>query len=207
MFDTTVPKRSKWTMVIVVISNSFPASVVVKSVGSPTRRTTTLIKGEPLVGLQLDQYSTAQFEDDHGAIFDSAQNRLTTVIDGNRSFALVTLSDLGGVTGAVFQRNFCVVPNVGTLLVTPQVWTLNRHVKITWAAQASDPAATVDYTVGGLSPGSLYAVTDLRDGGRGNGRGNRAVSLGSYTADPNGCIRASLRSGTTANLTYSVIDR
>ncbi len=175
--------------------------------GSTIKRTTALIKGAPIVRLLLDQYSTAQFEDDHGAIFDSAQNRLTTVIDGNGSFALVTLSDLGGMTGTVFQRNLSVVPNVGTLLVTPQLWTLNRHVKITWTAQASDPAATVVYTVGGLAPGALYAITDVRDGGRGNGRGNRAVSLGTYTADPKGCIRVSMRSGTTANLTYSVIDR
>ncbi len=190
-----------------VISNSFPANVVVKLVGSTTNRTTTLIKGGPLVTLQLDQFSTAQFEDEHGAIFDSSLNRLTTVVDTNGSFALVTLADLGGLKGTVFPRNLRVVTSLGGVLVTPQLWTLNRRVKITWTAQASDPAATVVYTVGGLAPGALYAITDVRDGGRGNGRGNRAVSLGTYTADPNGCISVSMRSGTTANLTYSVIDR
>jgi hypothetical protein len=190
-----------------VINNSFPSNVVVKMAGSTAKRTTTLIKGEPLVTLQLDQFSTAQFEDDHGAIFDSALRRLTTVVETNGSFALVTLADLGALTGTVFARDLQVVPNMGEVLVTPQVWSVSRHVRVSWTAQTSNPAATVHYTVGGLSPSVSYAVTDGRESGRGNGRGIRVETLGTYMANTQGDLIFAMQHGTTANLTYSVADR
>ena len=190
-----------------IISNLFPANVVVKLNGSTTNRNATLIKGAPPVKLDLDQFSTAQFEDDNCAIFDSAQGRLQTVADSSGSFALVTLVDLGGVSGTVFARDLRVVPNRGGVLVTPQLWNMNRQVKISWTAQTSDPAAIVRYTVGGLASGVLYSVTDGSSSGRGNGRGNRTTSLTTLAASSQGSISFNMQRGTTATYTYSVINR
>jgi len=190
-----------------VISNAFPPNVLLKLVGSAPWRTTTLVKGHPVMTLQVDSFSTAQFEDDHGGIFDSTRRHLTTVIDQEGSLALVTLASLGATTGTVFLRNLNVVPSTGGVLVTPQNWTLNRHAKLSWTAQASDPTATVSYTIDDLTPGVSYAVTDGREGGRGGGRGNRGITYGTITANTQGNIAFSMTPGTAANMTYSVVDR
>ncbi len=160
-----------------VASNSLPSDVLIKTIGSPTNTTATLIKAQPRVRLQPDQYSVAIFLSDNGAVFDFGTANVPTTVSPAGSAASVTLADLG-VTATIFTRNLCLVPDAGTVVAEPAVWNLGGDLSKAWTAQSSNGTSSITCRVGDLTPGTFYAVTV----------GSPGTFLGSYTADPLGFI-------------------
>jgi parallel beta-helix repeat protein len=170
-----------------VVSNSLPANVLAKLVGSTTTSTSTLFKGQPQVGIQLDTHSSATFADDRGAIFDSPST-LGTVVDTFGSFITFGSVNLGTGAATILTRNFFVVPTVDGAIVRPVLWSTTKQ----WTAQAASTSGSILYVVGDLSPGAAYSVTST------------AGPVGVFNADPTGHISFSVAAGTTVALTYTV---
>jgi parallel beta-helix repeat protein len=168
-------------------SNSLPANALVKLVGSTTNSTSTIIKGQPQVGIQLDTHSSATFADDQGAIFDSPST-LGTMVDTSGSFVSFSATDLGTGVATILTRNLFVTPAVGGAIVRPVLWTSSKQ----WTAQATSASGSILYVVGDLSPGAAYSVAST------------AGPVGVFNADPTGHISFSTAVGTTVALTYTV---
>ena len=188
----------------VLISNSFPADVLVRLDGNPTNATTMSLQGQPLVQLQIDAYSTARFQSLSGAIFDLDQANLATTAEPSGSTLTVTLAALGAQSATaavtVFTRDFLTVPDAGAILVDPTLWETSGALRKQWTVQPTDGpspqavsiTATVHYKVGNLSPNSSYMV--LKNGQR----------LTSVNSDSTGHVSFSDAPGTSSAVQYEV---
>jgi nitrous oxidase accessory protein NosD len=172
-------------------SNSLPANAMVKLVGSTTNFTSTLIKGQPQLSLQLDVYSISTFADDGGAIFDSPAT-ISTFVDSSGSFVTLSSAMVGTGVNTILTRSFFVQPDGGGVIVRPVFWNNTGSPSNQWTAQAASGSSSILYRVGDLVPGGAYSVTS--DSG----------VLGVFNADTSGYISFSTAPGTTTLLTYSV---
>jgi hypothetical protein len=174
------------------VSNTIPANVRVKLIGSQSVNTVVSFKDQPRLTVQLDSLSTATFADDNGAVFDFIQIDLPTYADADGSFVSVTPAQIGLGANTVVTRNFFVAPNSGGVAINTTTWEQSGGFEKAWTAQASDGSIQITYTVGDLHPGDSYRVR------RGSSQ------LGRFTADKHGFISFSTTPGTTAALSYSV---
>ena len=194
--------------------NQIPTDALVLLSGSPEVAAQVHFIRQPLVNLQLNEFSTANFEDDHDAVFDVPQDvyTLCTSSEGNgRSTLVLTAADIGA-SATVVTRNFFVSPQAGGVLVNPTVWNLSGDLSKEWQAQITEDltlgkrrgpasvAATIEYRVGDLAPGVRYAV--YQDGKR--LRSPQVITAESFTADSDGFITFSVVPGSNAVITYSV---
>ena len=171
-------------------SNSVPAGVTLRMQGLPNVLTSTIIRNQPALPIQVDNYSTANFEDTAGKIFDPEEPGIATVVSPAGSSLILATVDIAK-TSYVRTRAFRVRPNAGSVLVTPTVWNVNGDFSKRWLVQAGSGTASITYTVGDLEPGRPYTVTK-------NGAGS------SFTADATGTITFH-DTGVTTGLTEFVI--
>jgi hypothetical protein len=138
----------------------------------------------------VDNYSTANFEDTSGKIFDPEEPGIATVASPTGTSLILSTVDIAK-TSFVRTRNFKVRPNAGSVLVTPTVWNVNGDFSKRWLIQAGSGTASIQYTVGDLEPGRPYTVTK-------NGAGSN------FTADGTGTITFT-DTGVSTGLTEFVI--
>ncbi len=176
-----------------VMGNVLPANTRVLLDGSATNFVTLLIRNQPALALQLDQFSTATLLDNQGAIFDFAPSDVTTFADSAGSSLSVTSAQIGTSTNSVVTRNFLVTPGFGSsVLVNPSVWNTGGAFNKAWVAQAASDSIPINYTVGDLQAGVTYNVYQ------------NAILLTTVTADAQGYISFAAIPGTTAVVAYSV---
>ncbi len=175
-----------------VINNAVPSDTFVELTGSDTNSCSTTFEQQPVLSLQVDTYSTANFADSSGAIFDFGANGVATKATTTGSSASVTWKDVGLGENPVFTRNFLVATTTGSVQVTPTTWTMGGNYSKAWTAKASSTSVTVNYIVGDLQPGASYLVAQ------------GATPLATLVADSGGEITFTASPGTKSLLAYTV---
>jgi parallel beta-helix repeat protein len=155
-------------------SNSIPPTAVIRMQGTPSVLTTTLVRNQPALNIQVDNYSTVTFDDITGKIFDPEEPGLATTVTPVGTTLMLTTVEIAK-TSFVRTRNMQVTPNAGIALVTPTIWNTTGDMSKRWLTQAGSSTTTIIYKIGDLTPGVRYAALK---GGFGN----------SYIADATGTI-------------------
>jgi poly(beta-D-mannuronate) C5 epimerase len=171
-------------------SNSVPPGVTLRMQGTPSILTSTLIRNQAALPIQVDNYSTANFEDTTGKIFDPEEPGIATVASPGGTSLILSTVDIAK-TSFVRTRAFRVRPNAGSVLVTPTVWNTTGDFSKRWLVQAGSGTSSIQYTVGDLEPGRPYTVSK-------NGQGD------DYIADATGTISFT-DTGVTTGVTEYVI--
>lgn len=171
-------------------SNSIPPQVTVRMQGTPSILTSTVIKNQPELAIQLDAFSTTTFEDAIGKIFDPEEPGIATTVTPTGTTLMLTTVEIAK-TSFVRTRNLRATPDAGIALITPTIWNTTGDLSKRWLIQAGSSTHNITYRVGDLTPGARYRVLK-------NGTGN------SYTADVTGTITF-LDSSVTTGVTEFVV--
>jgi mannuronan 5-epimerase len=141
-------------------SNSVPPGVTLRMQGLPNLLASTIIRNQPALPIQVDNFSTANFEDSSGKIFDPEEPGIATAASPTGTSLILSTVEIAK-TSFVKTRPFKVRPAVGTVLVTPTVWNTSGDFSKRWLTQAGSASAghNITYTVGDLTPGARYSVT------------------------------------------------
>ncbi len=174
-----------------LLSNTLPANVTVRMQGTPSTLTSTYIRHQPAIAIQVDNYSTTTFEDPGGNIFDPEEPGLATTVTPTGTTLMLTTAEIAK-TSFVRTRNMTATPNAGIALITPTIWNTTGDLSKRWLTQAGSTTGSILYRVGDLVPGVRYAVLK-------NGAGS------SYTADANGTITFTDNAVTTGVTEFMVI--
>ena len=154
-------------------SNSIPSEVVVRTQGNPSFLSTTMIRNQPRVPIQVDAYSATTFEDNLGRVFDTEETGIPTTMTPSGTTLNLTAADIVK-TSTVFTRNLQALPDAGIALITVTVWNTSGDLNKRWLAQAGSATRTVSYKVGDLAPNTAYVVlkngvtTKVTSDGNGN---------------------------------------
>jgi hypothetical protein len=155
-------------------SNSLPRDVVVNTQGAPDVPSTTIVRNQPAVSIQVDAYSTTVFEDSNGRIFDPEEPGIASTATAASSALTLTTAKIA--KGSFVQlRNLQVTPDAGNARVTVTTWNVPGSLSKRWLTQASSATRRITYKVGDLTPNTKYQV--IKNG----------LST-SYTADARGWI-------------------
>ncbi len=143
-----------------IASNLLPADAQAEIFGSLLQSNVVSFIGEPQVGINLDTFSMAKFSDGSGAIFDTMPgNHLPTTASPTGSLMLVTSANLGGTAATVSARKLFIVPQAGTMEVTPVSWSSDGSQSKSWTIQAGGIPTSATCTVGDLTPGTAYTAS------------------------------------------------
>ena len=138
-------------------SNSIPNDVVVRLQGSPNVPSTLYIRNEPSVTVQVDPYSSVDFEDLSGRIFDSTKSGLYTTVTPTLNNLILTSSELVRPT-SVSTVNLSAIPDAGVALMTIVIWNTTGDLSKTWQVQAGSSTHVITYRIGDLDPNRSYAI-------------------------------------------------
>ena len=136
-------------------SNSIPLGVVIQTQGNPSSPSTTLIRNQPVVSVQVDAFSSVVFADPLGAVFDPEEGGIENTVAPNGTALSLTASDIGK-TSTVSQRNLKAVPNAGVILVAISIWNNSGDLGKRWTVQAGSSTHSISYRVGDLVPNTVY---------------------------------------------------
>lgn len=155
-------------------SNAIPREVVVNTQGAPDSPSSTIVRNQPALSIQVDAFSSTIFEDGTGHIFDPEEPGLAMTTTPNSSALTLTSAEI--VKSSFVQlRNLQVTPDAGNARVTIMAWNVPGALSKRWLTQASSTTHRVTYKIGDLTPGTRYRV--FKNGVSSN-----------YTADSNGTI-------------------
>ena len=157
-------------------SNSVPPGVTLRMQGAPDVLTSTIIRNQPALQIQVDNYSTANFEDTAGYIFDPEEAGIATAVSPSSSTLILTTVEIAK-TSFVKTRAFSVKPNAGTVLITPTVWNTTGDLSKRWLTQAGSSTQSITYKIGDLTPGARYAVTKNGAGGNFNANATGTITF------------------------------
>jgi poly(beta-D-mannuronate) C5 epimerase len=172
-------------------SGDLPVGTTLKLIGSSTFATAVTVTGANLVPLQIDAYSTANFDDAAGQVYDVSQLVFDTVTRLNARLALTT-AKLGTSVTTVTRRPLWVKPTSKIVYVNGIYFGPASDHHKSWKAKAQDAAASVQFTVGDLVPGVPYVVK------------KKGAAVGTFTANSAGRITFSLVPGSVAGMVYTV---
>jgi hypothetical protein len=162
-------------------SNSIPAATIVRMQGTPSVLTSTIVRNQPALNIQVDNYSTMTFEDITGKIFDPEEPGLATTVTPTGTSLMLTTVEIAK-TSFVRTRNLQAIPNAGIALITPTIWNITGDFSKRWLTQAGSSTDSIIYKVGDLTPGVRYQVLKRSP------NTETIISTSSYTADSNGTI-------------------
>jgi parallel beta-helix repeat protein len=138
-------------------SNSVPGDLTLITQGDPSYVSSTSIRNQPLLALQLDAFSLVTFNDAGGRIFHPAKTPIATTASAAGTTMQLTMGQMGK-TSTVATRKLQVVPDAGIALVTASIWNLSGDLSKRWLVEASSATQRITYTVGDLAPGIQYDV-------------------------------------------------
>ncbi|HWN94768.1 MAG TPA: right-handed parallel beta-helix repeat-containing protein [Methylomirabilota bacterium] len=171
-------------------SNALPREIFVNTQGMPDFLSSTIVRNQGAISIQVDGFSSAIFEGSNGRIFDPEEPGIaTTAAPAGSTLTLTTVQI--AKTSFVQMRNLQATPDVGTARVTVTVWNVPPTLSKGWLTQASSSTRRITYRVGDLTPGGGYQIT-------------RNGVASSYTADSTGTITFQDTSVTTAATTFDV---
>jgi parallel beta-helix repeat protein len=139
-------------------SNSVPAGVVIRTQGNPGFGSTTVLRNQPAVTIQVDSYSSATLDDALGRAFDPEEDGINAIITPSGSTLTVTASEITK-DSIVWTRNLQVVPNAGLALIDVTIWNTSGDLAKRWSIQAGNDTQSISYRVGDLAPNTAYNVT------------------------------------------------
>ena len=172
-------------------SNSIPSDVTVRMQGTPSVLTSTYVRNQPELSIQVDAYSTTTFEDAANRIFDPIEPGLPTTVTPAGTTLTLTTSEIGK-TSYVQTRSLQVTPDADIALVTMIIWNTTGDLSKRWLTQAGSSTHRITYNVGDLAPGVVYRV--FKNG-----------IQSTYTADGTGNITFQDNSVTTGVTEFVVI--
>lgn len=171
-------------------SNAIPNQTIVNTQGTPDTPSSTIVRNQAAVAIQVDAYSSTIFEDTTGHIYDPEEPGLAMTATPTASNMALTTAEIAK-NSFVQLRNLQATSDDGNVRVTITVWNVPGALSKSWLAQASPTTRRVTYKVGDLTPGVRYRV--IRNGLSSN-----------YTADANGFITIQDINVTTAVTQYEV---
>jgi parallel beta-helix repeat protein len=157
-------------------SNAIPGNVIVRMQGTPSILTSTIVRNQPALSIQVDSFSTTTFEDITGKIFDPEEPGLATTVTPAGTTLMLSTAEIAK-TSFVRTRNMRVTPDAGIALVTPTIWNTTGDLSKRWLTQSGSSTHSILYKIGDLTPGLRYQVFNVRTGASSN-----------YTADATGTI-------------------
>src|SRR6266496_742800 len=151
---------------------------------------TTSVRNQPALNIQVDGYSSTRFEDLSGLVLDPGEEDIASTVTPAGTSLDLTAAQIGK-TARVVVRNFQAVPDAGQALVAISFWNTSRDLSKRWLVQAGAATHLISYRVGDLAPNQPYNV--LR-----NGVSSR------FTSDVSGSIRFQDKAVTTGLIEYLV---
>jgi parallel beta-helix repeat protein len=138
-------------------SNSIPSGVIVATKGSPGFASTTSIRNQPSLSIQVDAYSSTIFQDTSGRVFDAGQDLTSTTVTPSGTMLELTAAEIPENT-TVWTRNFQAVPDAGLALIAMSIWNTSGDLSKRWLVQAGSATHAISYKVGDLAPNKTYNV-------------------------------------------------
>jgi len=172
-------------------SNSIPREVIVNTQGEPGFLSTTIVRNQPTLSIQVDPFSSTIFEDKARRVFDPEEPGVASTVTATSSTLTLTTVEIVK-TSVVQLRNLQVTPDAGNARVTITAWNVSGALSKRWLTQASPTTRAITYRVGDLTPGVRY----------------RAIKNGlatNYTADSTGVITIQDTAMTTAVTEFEVV--
>ncbi len=138
-------------------SNSIPAAVIVTTQGGQDFGSTTSVRNQPSLNIQVDAYSSTVFEDLSGRVLDAGKEGVSTTVTPAKALLELTAAEIGK-TSTVWTRNFQAVPDAGLALIALSIWNTSGDLSKRWLVQAGSTTHTISYNVGDLAPNKTYNV-------------------------------------------------
>ncbi len=136
-------------------SNSIPGEILVGTQGDPDFPSTTFIRNQPSLTIQVDAYSSTIFEDLAGRLFDPNEDSLWTKVTPTGTALALSAAEIVKIAN-VSTRNFQAVPDAGLALIAISIWNTSRDLGKRWLVQAGSATHAISYTVGDLAPNKSY---------------------------------------------------
>jgi parallel beta-helix repeat protein len=172
-------------------SNTIPAAATVRMQGDPSFLSSTYVRNQPALPIQLDAYSAMTFEDSLGRVFSAQEGGLASIVTPTGTALTLTSADIGK-TSTVNVRNLQIIPDAGLVLVTVLSWNTSGDLSKRWTVQAGSAARAISYKIGDLSPNIVFDVFK-------NGVATK------FTADAEGNIAFQDKAVTTGTVEYIVM--
>jgi len=138
-------------------SNSIPSGVIVATKGGPDFASTTSIRNQPSLSIQVDAYSSTIFEDSSGRVFDPGRDLTSTTVTASGTMLELTAVEIPE-TSNVRTRNFQAVSDAGLALIAISIWNTSGDLSKRWLVQAGSATRAISYKVGDLAPNKPYNV-------------------------------------------------
>jgi parallel beta-helix repeat protein len=175
--------------------NTFSATDVIKTSGNSTFATQVFITNESKVMVQVDSFSSVEFQDATGTVYKPGNFVIATTETPSYSQLILNSAEIGTNAVLVTARHLSASVDSGSALLFTSLstWdTTGTGTKI-WTTTADSTAQTLTYTVGDCLPGANYNVV------------KNGTLLYTLQADALGNIYFADVAGSLGAVTYSVM--